>query len=145
VLDVDTRTIAIATPALLLVAIVVVVLAVRGNEAAPTPAGTVRDFIATGVVGQDDGYEPCSYLTSGEQHSVSATAGDVGCSQALAHAELRLGDGRVVTQSALRRLTITTPRTSGDRAWVRVSGPGGSATFALARRDAAERREADAP
>src|SRR3954470_21770533 len=84
-----------------MVAIVAVVVAVDGQRPATTPRATVIDFIATGVIGVDNGYEPCSYLTLDEQHSVSAAAGGLGCTPALANAELLLGNDRVVTVGAL--------------------------------------------
>jgi hypothetical protein len=132
-------------PAALVAAIVIAVVAIDAKEPPTNPAATVKELIATGVVGVDDGYEPCSYLTLDEQRAVSLAGGDQGCRVALAHAQLQLGPNRVVTIDQLQRLTIKTERVSGDRAWVRVSGAGGSAQFELHLANPAERSEYDPP
>jgi hypothetical protein len=135
----------LAFPATLVAAIAIAAVAIGAKRPSTSPAATVKELIATGVVGTDDGYEACSYLTLDEQHAVSLAGGGEGCRMALAHAQLQLGPKRVVTVDDLRLLTIRTERVSGDRAWVRVSGSGGSAQFVLARANPAERSEYEPP
>jgi hypothetical protein len=135
----------IVFPAVLVAAIVAVAVATHAKHPPTDPAATVQDFIATGVIGVDDGYEACSYLTLDEQHAVSLAGGGEGCRIALANAQLRLGPKHVATLEDLQRLTIKTETESAKRARVRVSGPDGSVQFVLARANPAERAEFDPP
>ena len=107
------------------------------------PGAVVQRFITASSV-QGNGAIACTFLTFAEQRAVSPPGSHEGCRQAMNAGGLVLGGDAIASDHALHELTVHT-KTDGDRAWVRVSRDGRTASFELVRADSAELSEFEAP
>lgn len=118
----------------------------REHVAATGPAATVRDFLSDSVVGTG-GYENgCRYLTPSEQKRVALRgASPHSCSEALDHAQLRIGDKTYTTTRQIYDDLGAGAFRPGNHAVVKIWHGGRSHEFVLVPATAAERGDYAAP
>jgi hypothetical protein len=107
------------------------------------PVKAVKEFLIDGTV-DANGYKACGFLTTGQQRAAVTLSGGAECRQAFDLAKLRLGSRTVDTVHEVERLSASSS-VSGDRASVRLTHAGHSASFELVKATPAETNEFLAP
>jgi hypothetical protein len=116
--------------AVVTVAVAAAVVTMARDSGAPTPEGTVRDFLVAAVV-EHNGVFACTYLTPRAAREISAVEPrDTPCEVALDDSRLTLGPDVVHDEAAIKRLSYRQER-RGGLARVTVGAGGAARTFSL--------------
>jgi hypothetical protein len=107
------------------------------------PVKAVKEFLTDASVDQN-GYEACVFLTTGEQRAAAKRSGGPECRQAFDLARFRLGGRTIDTVHEVERLAAHSS-VDGGRASVQITKNGDSARFELAKATRSEQEQFLAP